>query len=233
MTPVEPFRDLQRTLDLLSTIDRDLQAYPPDLSELDRKVKNLEKAQAEDAKVLSESKTKQEAGTKELTGAKKALERTQEELRHVTQKVQYAALIREKEEREKTVSTLAKPLKELETRIQETEARHGAREAELTQVKAQFEELRAIFLSEHGNQVAGREELESKKSKLESQISPTDLARFRKIAQARSGKAVVAVENGHCLGCRTRLRPPLMAPLRESKIRVAGGSCHAYPRIRT
>lgn len=228
MTPVDLLRDLQRTLDLLQTIDRDLQAYPPDLAGMDQKVKSLEKAQAEDFKALTEGKAKQEATTKELAAAKKALERTQEELRHVTQKVQYAALIREKEEREKAVAALTKPLKELDAKLADTEARHASRAEELAQAKTQFEELRTIFLSEHGNQVAGRDELESKKAKLEADIPSAELARFRKVALARSGKAVVAVENGHCLGCRTRLRPPLMAQLREAKTLVACEACQRY-----
>jgi predicted nucleic acid-binding Zn-ribbon protein len=228
MTPIELLRDLQRTLDLLQTIDRDLQAYPPDLAELAQKVKALEKAAAEDAKALADGRAKAAALAKELAGSKKALERTQEELRHVNQKVQYAALIREKEEREKAVSSQAKPLKELEAKLQEIEARLSPREAELATVKAQFDELRAVFLAEHGNQVAGQEELEAKRTKLEAELAPADLARFRKVAQARGGKAVVPVENGHCLGCRTRLRPSVMADLRAGKGLIACEACQRY-----
>lgn len=228
MTPIELLRDLQRTLDLLQTIDRDLQAFPPDLAELDRKVKALEKASVDDAKALAEGRVKAEAMARELAGSRKALERTQEELRHANQKVQYAALIREKEEREKAVAAQSRPLKELEAKLQEIEARMAPREAELSAAKAQFAELREVFRAEHGNQVAGQEELEAKRAKLEAELSAPDLARFRKVAQARGGKAVVAVENGHCLGCRTRLRPPVMADLRAGKGLIACEACQRY-----
>lgn len=220
--------DLQRTLDLLQTIDRDLTAYPPDLAELHRKVQSLEKAQTEDAKRIEEAKARHEPRAKEVAIARKGLERTQEELKKATSKVQYAALIREKEDRDKQLHALLRPLKELETSMADAETRRTERETELTTTRAQFEELRAVFLAEHGNQVAGREELEAKRSALETAIPAPDLARFRKVAQARAGKAVVAASGGLCLGCRTRLRPSLLHSLRDSRSLVSCEACQRF-----
>ena len=51
--------------------------------------------------------------------------------------------------------------------------------------------------------------------------------RFNRLIQARHGRAVVTVENGACTGCRTKLRGPLLAQLREKTIL----NCEACQRI--
>jgi len=45
-----------------------------------------------------------------------------------------------------------------------------------------------------------------------------ELGRFNRLIQSRHGQAVVSVENGACTGCRTRLRGPLLAQLREKHV---------------
>jgi predicted nucleic acid-binding Zn-ribbon protein len=43
------------------------------------------------------------------------------------------------------------------------------------------------------------------------------MVRFKRLLQARQGRAVVGVENGACGGCRTRLRSPMVASLRSAE----------------
>jgi predicted nucleic acid-binding Zn-ribbon protein len=106
-------------------------------------------------------------------------------------------------------------LKEIRSRISALEKETAELEARHLQVRAQFDELHQIFLSEHENQVAARDLQQLRRSELEASLEPAALSRFNKLILQRQGRAVVPVDNGNCGGCRTKLRIPLLAQLRE------------------
>lgn len=225
MEHLTTLRDLQATLDYLGTIQRELSALPPDLAALDAKVKAAEKQIADKTKSLENARAQILGKSKELVLAQKDEERARAAVKSTSQKIQYTAAIRELDEKERLRASVAKPLKALETTALALEQALAVLETERAAAQAQFDELHAIFLEEHANQVEGRKQLLAKQAALEAKLLATEVARFHRLAGARQGKVVVAVDNGTCTGCRVRLRSPLMFQLREAKDLVICESC--------
>lgn len=225
MDTLATLRDLQATLDNLATIQRALAALPPDLAALEARVKATEKRIAESTKALDNARTQIQVRTRELAAAQKDEDRARTALKATSQKVQYTAAIRELDEKERLRAAIAKPLKVLETQAQELEATLSALGAEHLAAQAQFDELHAIFLEEHANQVEGRKLLLAKQAQLEGSLPAAEVARFHKLAGARQGRVVVAVEQGTCTGCRVKLRSPLLFQLKEGKALTFCESC--------
>lgn len=225
MPSLPHLRELQATCDYLLTIERDLVAFPPDLAALDAKIKAACKRKADLEKAVTEGQAQIERLTKDLALAHRLEGHAREALKGTTQKVQYAAAVRELDHRERDRGALAKPLKEMEAALVAHEKELAELGLELTGLQAQFEELHQIFLAEHENQVAARTELATKRKELESRMAAADLGRFQRLLQQRAGRAVVPVEGGICTGCRTKLRNPVLSALREARTVMSCESC--------
>ncbi len=225
MTSLPILKDLQATLDNLRTIDRDLKAFPPDLAKLDQELKALEKKATEIRTALEGARPKAEAMRATAAQAAKDETTARGHLKAAQDKVQYAAAIRDIEDKERTKHAAEKPLRELDARLKAAEAELASLEEKASGIRAKFDELHEVFLSEHENQVAGRSALDAKRAELESQLPAPELARFTKLVQQRQGRAVVAVETGLCGGCRTKLRGLVINEIREAKTLVACESC--------
>jgi hypothetical protein len=225
MENLATLRDLQATLDYLRTIERDLSALPPDLALLDTRLKALEKQIAEKTKSQDLAKAQILVKSKELAQALKDEEKARAAVKTTSQKVQYTSAIRELDEKERLKANIAKPLKALETTAQALEQALAVLETERAATQAQFDELHAIFLAEHANQVEGRKLLMSKKAELEAKMPQMEVTRFHRLAGARQGKVVVPVENGACTGCHVKLRGPFLTQLKEAKGAVPCESC--------
>jgi hypothetical protein len=217
--------DLQATLDYLATIHRELSALPPDLATLDAKVKAAEKQIAEKSKALDTARAQILVKEKELTHAQKDEERARAAVKATSQKVHYTAAIRELDEKERLKASVARPLKVLEATVQTLEQALSTLEVERAAAQAQFDELHAVFLNEHANQVEGRKVLLAKQATLEAKLTPAEVARFHRLAGARHGRVVVAVENGACSGCNVKLRGPILFQLKERKDLITCESC--------
>ena len=218
-------RDLQSTLDYLRTIDRDLSAFPPDLAALDTRLKVLAAESAAKTKALASLQAQIQAKQAELALAQKQEDLARTALKETNQKVQYAAAIRELDERERQKALIAKPLKAMEAEAQSIGVVLEHLAASQADLNTQFQELHAVFLSEHGNQVAAREQLQAKQQELEAKLPPPEKTRFHRLLSARQGIAVAPVENGACTGCRVKLRGPFLAALREASQPLACESC--------
>ena len=218
-------RDLQATLDYLRTIERDLSALPPDLAVMETRLKAIEKQTAEKTRALDTARNYIQIKSKELTQALKDEDRARAAVKTTSQKVQYTSAIRELDEKERMRAQIARPLKALETEALALEQALAALEAERLTLKAQFDELHAIFLGEHANQVEGRKQLKAKQATLEAKLAVPEVTRFHRLAAARQGRVVVAVENGACSGCHVKLRGPFLFQLKEAKGAVACESC--------
>ncbi len=225
METLGTLRDLQATLDSLATIERALSDLPPDLATLDAKVKAIDKQVAEKTRTLESARASILVKTKELVHAQKDEERARAAVKTTHQKVQYTAAIRELDEKERLRASVEKPLKALEAQVQTLEKTLAELETERVAAQAQFEELHAVFLEEHANQVVGRKQCKAKKAKLEAKLTPPEVARFHKLAAARQGRAVVPVENGACSGCNVKLRGPILFQLKEGKTLITCESC--------
>lgn len=216
LTPLLPLLlELQSVHDNLRTIRRDLAAFPPDMARLDGELKALRTRRAQAAKALEE-------GLKGLKGMEEALKVAQKSedlarasVKQAHQKVQYAAAIRDLDERERQRAAAARPLKELQAKVAALETEVGEADAKLTELQAQFDELHQIFLSEHETQVVAKAKLETRLEELEAALPTPERVRFNKLLDARQGRAIVPVEKGFCSGCRTRLRIPLIAQVRD------------------
>jgi predicted nucleic acid-binding Zn-ribbon protein len=218
-------RDLQATLDYLATINRELSALPPDLATMDARVKTAEKLIAEKTKALDTARAQILVKSKELTQAQKDEDRARAAVKATSQKVHYTAAIRELDEKERLKASVSKPLKALETLLLTLEEALAALETERAAAQAQFDELHAVFLDEHANQVEGRKKLMAKKATLEGKLTAPEVARFHRLAGARQGRAVVPVENGACSGCNVKLRGPILFQLKEGKTIITCESC--------
>jgi hypothetical protein len=225
METLPTLRELQATLDYLATIHRELSALPPDLATLDARVKAAEKQIAEKTKALDTARAQILVKEKELTQAQKDEDRARAAVKATSQKVQYTAAIRELDEKERLKASVTRPLKTLETTVKTLEQALATLEVERAEAQAQFDELHAIFLNEHANQVEGRKSLLTKQAALEAKLAPTDVARFHRLAGARHGRVVVAVENGACSGCNVKLRGPILFQLKEKKGLITCESC--------
>ena len=225
MPSLPHLRELQATCDYLLTIERDLVAFPPDLAALDTRTKAASKRKADLEKAVAEGRIQVEKLSKDLALAVRLEGHAREALKSTTQKIQYTAAVRELDHRERERAALAKPLKELEARLENQEQELKAVDAELETLKTQFDELHQVFLAEHENLVSAKAELASKRQQLEAQMTAPDLGRFQRLLQQRQGRAVGAVESGICTGCRTNLRNPVLSALREARTVLSCESC--------
>jgi predicted nucleic acid-binding Zn-ribbon protein len=215
MSLLATFKELQATIDNLSTIERDLSAFPPDLAALDQELKILSRQLAETEKSVIDWKNKRESSLKEHCEAQRLEDLARKALKLATQKVQYAAAIREVDERERQKAGAARPMKESEAKCIELEARLASLQARNSEADARFKELHQIFLAEHENQVLAKQELTTKRVKLESSLPQVEQTRFQRLILNRQGRAVVPVENSTCMGCRVKLRMIFMSDLRQ------------------
>jgi len=227
MTSLPVLLELQQVHDNLRTIQRDLTAFPSDLADLEserkRLAKRLDQLEKEWTEGLSHKTTLETA----FAAAQKVEERARAAVKQTQQKVHYAAAIREVDERERERAAAARPLKELTTRLETLEQERTTTSARHAETEAQFQTLHDIFLAEHANQVSARERLLQRQTELEAQLPAPDLARFNRLLEARQGKALVPVENGLCSGCRTKLRIPLLAQVRDHGL----GTCESCQRL--
>lgn len=207
--------ELQSIHDNLRTIKRDLLDFPADLSRLDAELKQSSKRQEQLAKETSEVEKKIESLATELKLALRLEEHARVALKATTQKVQYTAAIRELDERERHRVSIAKPLKETELKLVGLQKELAELQAQSAKTQAQFDELHAIFLSEHENQVEASDRLNARLKEIEASIGASELARFNKLLQQRQGRALVVVDGGNCTGCRTKVRTPLLSQIRE------------------
>ena len=208
--------ELQSVHDNLRTVQRDLSAFPPDLASLDAELKSLSRKAEEAAKGLVGTRTLFANLSVELASAQASEDAAREALKGANQKAQYTTAIRELDERQRQKAAVARPVKEAETRIEMLERQTVEIATRQAEAQKQFDELKAVFLSEHGNQVEAQTRLQGRQSELEACVDTGLLTKFGRLLQQRSGRAVVVVDNGACGGCRTRLRTPFIAQLREA-----------------
>lgn len=209
--------ELQTVHDNLRVILRDLTAFPPDLAALDSELKTLARKIEENNRALANAKNTQGTLTTNLAAAQKLEDHSKAALKETKQKAQFTAAIRELDDRQRQKAAVARPLKEVETRIEALERATSEMELRQAEAQKQFDELRTVFLSEHENQVAAQAVLQKRQGELEKQLDPGTLAKFDKLIQQRQGRAVVGIDKGSCGGCRTKLRTPFLAQLREEK----------------
>jgi len=208
--------ELQSVHDNLRIIQRDLSAFPPDLAALDAELKILAKKAEETARALTGTRALHTQLSTEMASAQKAEDLAKTGVKGANQKVQYTAAIRELDDRQRQKAAVARPVKEAETRIEALERQTLEISTRQTEAQKQFDELKTVFLSEHENQVAALNVLLSRQTALEATLAPGLLLKFGRLLSQRQGRAVVGVDGGACGGCRTRLRTPFLAQLRES-----------------
>lgn len=215
MTTLPVLLELQAIHDNLAVIERDLTAFPQEMASLDAEAKAHGKRVDALSKELADARSSQASLVRDLAQAQKLEDQARAAMKNATRKVHYTAAIRELDERERQKAAVAKPLKDVEARLAVVEKELAERTALRDKAREQFDELHKIFLAEHENQVVARDLALGRKRELEAQLGTVEVGRFNRLIQARHGQAVVVVENGACSGCRTKLRGPLLAQLRE------------------
>ena len=208
--------ELQSVHDNLRTIQRDLSNFPPDLAALDAEIKILTRKAEEATKGLAGTRGLVANLSLELVSAQKAEDLAKGAVKLANQKTQYTSAIRDLDERQRQKAAVARPVKEAENRIEALERQQSEIASRLGEAQKQFDELKGVFLAEHENQVAAQTVLDARRAELEKSLDATLLRKFGQLLAQRNGRAVVGVDNGACGGCRTRLRTPFVAQLREA-----------------
>ena len=228
MSSLALLKDLQDTLDLLRTIERDLTAFPPDLAKADAEAKALQ-AQADKARAALAAADKPRPQLQAIYDEAKKIEvSTRAHLKEMQHQIPFAEAMKAMGEKERAVTAAAKPLKELDAQVAVKRAEVDAILPKLEAAKAKFEADHAVFLSLHENQVIARGQLETKRHELHAQLDAALVPRVDRLIQQRQGKFLAAVEGGLCTGCRTKLRGPLLAQVREAASLIACESCQRY-----
>ncbi len=228
MSSLVLLKELQTTLDLLRTIERDLAAFPPDLAKADGDAKALQ-VQVDKAKAALALAEKPRAQAQAVYDEAKKIEvSTRAHLKESQHQMPYAVALKELGEKERAVTAAAKPLKELDATIATRKADLEALEPKLEAAKAQFESLHAIFLSEHENQVVVRGQLEAKRAELWTAMDEALKPRVERLISQRQGKLVAEVAQGICGGCHTKLRGPLVTQLRHPEGLIPCETCQRY-----
>ncbi|MBS1765904.1 MAG: hypothetical protein JST05_00670 [Acidobacteria bacterium] len=228
MSSLALLKDLQNTLDLLRTIERDLTAFPPDLAQADAEAKALQ-AQADKARAALATVDKPRQQLQAVYDEAKKIEvSTRAHLKEMQHQIPFAEAMRAMGEKERAVTTAAKPLKELDAQVAVKQADLDTILPKLEAAKAKFEADHAVFLSLHENQVIARGQLETKREELHAQLDEGLKPRVDRLIQQRHGKFLATVEGGICQGCRTKLRGPLLTQVREAAALVACESCQRY-----
>lgn len=218
-------RDLQTTLAHLGTVQKALSDFPPDLAALHGRLQTAARFTAEKTKALEANQAQMAARLRDLEVAQAALDRARTALKATKDKSHYAAAMREVDEKERAKAAIQRPLKALEATAASLRQDLEKVAAEAASVRPLFDELHAVFLDEHANQVEGRRLLELRQADLEGALPPAEKTRFHKLHAARQGQAVVPVEAGACAGCRVKLRGPLLGELKEGLTLIACESC--------
>ena len=228
MSSLALLKDLQNTLDLLRTIERDLTAFPPDLAKADAEAKALQ-AQADKirAAIALVDKPRPQLQTA-YDEAKKIEASTRAHLKDMQHQIPFAEAMKAMGEKERAVAAAAKPLKDLDAQVAAKRAELDALEPKREGAKAKFEADHAAFLALHENQVIARGQLEAKRDELHAKLDAGLKPRVDRLIQQRQGKFLAPVEGGICTGCRTKLRGPLLTEVREAAALVACESCQRY-----
>lgn len=217
MSSLALLQDLQTTLDLLRTIERDLAAFPPELAAADTEAKALQ-VQVDRAQAALAAVEKPRARLQAIFDEAKQVEmNTRSHLKEMQQQIPYAEALKELGEKERAVTAAAKPLKEMEAQLALRQADLETLEPKLAEAKACFETNHAAFLTAHENQVVARTQLQAKEATLWKKMEASLKPRVERLIQQRQGRLIAAVDAGVCGGCRTKLRTPLVAKLREER----------------
>src|SRR5690242_7319535 len=228
MSSLALLQELQTTLDLLRTIERDLAAFPPELAKADADAKALQ-AQADKARAALTAVEKPRAQLQAIYDQAKKIEvSTRAHLKDTQHQVPYAEALRELGEKERAVTAAAKPLKELDAQLAVRQAEVDAVEPKLAEAKAKFEADHALFLAAHENQVIARTQLEAKQAELWAKVEAALKPRIERLITQRQGQLVAPVAEGVCGGCHTKLRGPLVAQLRHPEGLINCETCQRY-----
>lgn len=228
MSSLALLQELQTTLDLLRTIERDLTAFPPELASVDADVKALQ-AKADKARAALAAVEKPRAQLQAIYDQAKKIEvSTRAHLKDTQHQIPYAEALRELGEKERAVTAAAKPLKEMDAQLAVCQAEVDAIEPKLAEAKARFEADHAAFLALHENQVVAKAQLESKQADLWTKMEAGLKPRIERLITQRQGKLIAAVAAGVCGGCHTKLRSPLVVQLRHPEGLITCETCQRY-----
>ena len=228
MSSLDLLKDLQNTLDLLRTIERDLTAFPPDLAKAETEAKTLQ-AQADKIRAamaqIDKPRPQLQAA---LDEAKRIEASTRAHLKEMQHQIPFAEAMKAMGEKERAVTAAAKPIKDLDAQVALRQAELDAITPKLERAKAKFEGDHAAFLALHENQVLARAELEAKREALRGQLDAGLKPKIERLIQQRQGKFLSPIQDGICAGCRTKLRGPLITQVREAASLIACESCQRF-----
>ena len=228
MSSLALLQELQTTLDLLRTIERDLAAFPPELAKAETDAKALQ-AMVDKARAALAAVEKPRAQYQAIYDQAKKIEMsTRAHLKEAQQQIPYAEALKELGEKERAVTAAAKPLKELDAQVAARQAELDVLEPRLAEAKALFETSHALFLSEHENQVVAKTQLEAKQVELWTRMEAPLKPRIERLIAQRQGKLIAAVMAGVCGGCHTKLRGPLVVQLRYPEGLITCETCQRY-----
>ncbi len=164
----------------------------------------------------------------ELQADADRLTRAKQKLAGVTRTKEYAAMQRELDNLRKQYSDNEAELTRLAEAIAEYEASIKAQEAKLKDLRSEVAREEATS----GDRVRELEttiaKISERKKEISKDLKPQLVKRYERVLQRRDGKAVVAVEDGQCTGCRMRLPPQLYIRVQRGETLETCPTCQRY-----
>ncbi|HEY3202058.1 MAG TPA: C4-type zinc ribbon domain-containing protein [Thermoanaerobaculia bacterium] len=198
---------------------------PADLVEVDREYQEKVEAVSSLKTRLGEAKLERRKAEGELADHKEKLKKYQTQLRNVQSSREYSAALNEIDAVEKVIRSTEDRLLELEEEIDKAQAELESREKSLPSETEQHEERlkdwRADQRQINEELAAAKEEIRT----LEAEITPRELAEFRRLIEKKAGLAVALVVNGSCFACHVKVRPAAMQSLKAGREIVYCDSC--------
>ena len=205
-------RRVEEVPDEIEGAKHTLEESSRNLEEIEERIDQTAKARRED-----------EGGVELL---REQLSKYKNQLMEVKTNREYQAMLHEISNTEGAISNKEDEILEHMMRMDDLEQQAEQSRRQLKERKAQVSARRReleSFVSQSEHEVA---DFEHQRNLVKKEISDSLLERYRRIASARDGVALVAVTDQSCQACNVRLRPQLFTEVKASQSIVTCESCN-------
>lgn len=217
---------LQDVNSSLSALRHRIDAVPEERSRLDAHLEEISSSVTSAEKAIEEAKSRRRSAEGEVDSLRSKLSHYKGQLMEVKTNTEYQAMLHEIafveqkiQEKEDAILEDMLEMEELEEQLAETRRVFESRKKEIEDEKAELE----TALNQAKSEV---EHLQTEQSRLEGELPPDFLARYKRIAAARNGVAMAAVNGDSCEACHVRLRPQLVAEVKTGRAIILCENCN-------
>jgi uncharacterized protein len=199
---------------------------PREIAALDQKIEEEQARVGNAAAQLEQSAKERRRLESEVDAIRAKLSHLKDQLMQVKTNEAYQAMLHEIAYAEKQISDREDRIIEEMVAADDLQAslgqEQGALESRCREIESRKRELET-FLAESSREL---ESLRADAERLERDVPPEYLERYRRIAAARGGIAMATIADHCCAACHVRLRPQLIAEVRAQDRIVLCESCN-------